>query len=111
MQRRRDEAPRRDKIGRASRIASAYISGEVTYITRPEPPASSVTLVLKPDPTATTLAASLGWGSAIPDAQVSVAPPDSSAVPLTLMSSATGEVTLPDLAPGTYRWGVERMWC
>ena len=75
-------------------------TGEITYVILPTPPTSTITLVLSPDPGAANLADALGWGPSIPGADVSIIPVDSSAPPVVLVSSASGEVTVADLKPG-----------
>ena len=84
-------------------------AGDITYVIPPSPPNSNVTLTLAPEPQAVGLATALGWGSAIPGATVSVIPVDSSAPPVVLESSATGQVSVPDLTPGAYLARVQRM--
>ena len=83
-------------------------TGEITYVLQASPPSATVTIALVPEPEAAGFAGALGWGSAIPDAEVSVIPVDSSAAPVVLRSSSTGQVLLPDLKPGTYLARVQR---
>ena len=84
--------------------------GEQTIIDPPPVASSGFTLSVRADPADASVTAELGWATGVPGAVVVISPVDSSAPPRSLVTGATGEVTIPDLPAGKYFVSARRVF-
>ena len=86
--------------------------GETELVTPPRVSVGEFTLTFAPNPEDLETATALGWQDGIPGLSVTVTPSDSSSAPWEATASASGTLTLRDLAAGDYivaasRWLTE----
>jgi hypothetical protein len=81
----------------------AACGGGVTFVDPPPPPSGDFVLTFRPDVEDQASAQALGWGTAVPDADVTLTPKDPTlGTPQTYRTSATGTVTVAALTAGDY---------
>jgi hypothetical protein len=84
-------------------LGAAACLGETELVTPPRAPVTTVTLEFRADSEDLATATALGWADGIPDVAVTLAPEDSATgTPQRLQGSATGTLTLDQLAAGRY---------
>jgi hypothetical protein len=94
-------------------LGAGACGGETELVTPPPDPVTTVTLEFRADPEDLATATALGWAGGIPGVAVTLTPEDSaSGAPQRLQGSATGTLTLVQLAGGRYvvdavRWLTE----
>lgn len=83
--------------------------GGATIVDPPPPPSSDFVLTFRPDAEDQASAQTLGWGSAVPDADVTLTPKDPLlGGPRTYRTTAAGMVTISALTAGDYVVEVKR---
>ncbi len=87
--------------------------GEVVVVQPAAKGSGALTLTIQPDGEDAAVAQQLGWGTAIPGADVTIAPGDGDTavgpVIATLVSDSAGKVSVPDLPDGKYFVAVHRL--
>ena len=90
-------------------LVLAACGGGVTIFDPPPPPSNDFVLTFQPDAEDQASAQALGWGTAVPDADVTLTPKDGLlGGPRTYRTSATGTVTVAALAAGDYVVDIKR---